>query len=106
MTIDLIARGMGHADAQALIKECAEQAEYEGTPTPLAINIGHRIAQAAHKAGFAEARFKLLPFAGLLESAFNGLRWYRDMYPDADSGADDGLYAKIEAALASLKEGQ
>lgn len=37
---------------------------------------------------------------GLLEEAFNGLKWYRDAHPEDDSQADDELYTRIEAALA------
>lgn len=35
-----------------------------------------------------------------LEAARNGLQWYRDTYPEADSGADDEMMAQIDAALA------
>lgn len=36
-----------------------------------------------------------------LEAARNGLQWYRDMYPEADSGADDEMMAQIDEALAA-----
>lgn len=35
----------------------------------------------------------------LLESAYNGLRWYREQHPEDDSGADDELYSEIDEAL-------
>lgn len=54
--IDLIARGMRWADAQALIETAMEQAgiDAEGRAEiqPLGWNICHRTATAAHKAGF------------------------------------------------------
>lgn len=34
-----------------------------------------------------------------LELARNGLAWYRDAYPDADSGADDEMMETIAVAL-------
>lgn len=40
----------------------------------------------------------------VLEAAYNGLRWYREAYPDADSGADDEMYADIEQALTPTRE--
>lgn len=39
---------------------------------------------------------------GLLEESHNGLKWYRDAHPADDSGADDELYQRIDAALAKL----
>lgn len=36
----------------------------------------------------------------LLEDAYTGLKWYREMHPEDDSQMDDELYARIEAALA------
>jgi len=36
-----------------------------------------------------------------LKRARNGLQWYRDAYPEADSGADDEMLAEIDAALAA-----
>lgn len=39
--------------------------------------------------------------AEVLEAARNGLQWYRDTYPEADSGADDEMMAQIDAALAA-----
>ena len=39
-----------------------------------------------------------------LEAAQNGLKWYRDTYPDADSQADDEMNAEIEEALTALSE--
>lgn len=35
-----------------------------------------------------------------LEEARNGLLWYRDAYPAADSQADDEAMARIDAAIA------
>ncbi|CAN5649135.1 hypothetical protein BH10PSE18_BH10PSE18_14970 [soil metagenome] len=40
-------------------------------------------------------------YRAALEAARNGLQWYRDAYPEADSGADDEMMALIEEALAS-----
>ncbi|GER16733.1 NADAR family protein [Variovorax boronicumulans] len=39
---------------------------------------------------------------GLLELSYNGLKWYRDAHPEDDSGADDELYERIDAALGKL----
>lgn len=36
----------------------------------------------------------------LLEDAYTGLKWYREMHPENDSQMDDELYARIDAALA------
>jgi len=41
----------------------------------------------------------------ILEEAYNGLKWYRDTYPEADSQADDELYERIENALRGDEEG-
>lgn len=37
-----------------------------------------------------------------LEAAQNGLKWYRETYPDADSGADDEMDSQLSEALAAL----
>lgn len=37
-----------------------------------------------------------------LEAAQNGLNWYRETYPEADSQADDEMSTKIEEALTAL----
>lgn len=47
-----------------------------------------------------QAAPKAKPLRDLLEEAHNGLKWYRDAHPEDNSGADDELYARIEAALA------
>lgn len=45
------------------------------------------------------AREKLIE---TLEAARNGLKWYRDALPAADSGADEEMHAAIDEALALL----
>ena len=45
------------------------------------------------------ARAKLID---TLVAAKNGLEWYRDALPAADSGADDNMRAAIDDALAVL----
>lgn len=39
-----------------------------------------------------------------LESAQNGLKWYREAYPAADSQADDEMETKLNQVLASLSD--
>ena len=38
-----------------------------------------------------------------LETATNGLAWYRDAMPEADSGADDEAAEQISSAIAALR---
>jgi len=52
--VDLIARGLTHGDSKKLIEQCALEAGMDTADwdSPAAWNICHRIANAAHKAGF------------------------------------------------------
>ncbi len=58
--VDMVARGPKWDDADAMIRECAEQAGIGwGNPKPLLVNLLHRVATASHKAGFTLARDRL-----------------------------------------------
>lgn len=52
--IDLTHRGMAWQEADQLIRECIAQAGLSwGNPKPMTVNILHRVANAAHRAGFS-----------------------------------------------------
>lgn len=40
---------------------------------------------------------------GALETARNGLAWYRDTFPNVTDGIDDEAMAQIDAAMASAR---
>ena len=52
------------------------------------------------------AAFEIMALKGILEEAYNGLKWYRDAHPEDDSPADDELYERIERALESPDDNQ
>lgn len=55
MAPDLVPHGMTHEAATNLIRVAMEQAGYDfNKASAMALNIMHRVAQAAHKAGFTE----------------------------------------------------
>lgn len=65
--------------------------------------VGAVVGQACPNCGLADLidtqPFLIEALKGILEEALNGLKWYRDMYPEADSPADDELVARIERAI-------
>ena len=89
------------ADIDRLYREgCAiidaargSQADTEGRPT------NEKETAPAHPAHKGEAEEVLLELVDALEAAKNGLEWYRDAMPEADSGADDEAMQQIDAAL-------
>lgn len=56
-------------------------------------------AEAQERAREQKAEAESGQLRELLELAYNGLKWYRDAHPEDDSGADDELYARINAVL-------